>query len=216
MPNTGRVQQCPFFVREYKSNITCEDTIRRFDKNKKEQQMDTYCDTDNWKRCKFAKAIESSYDHGNFKDHRIRVQEKELRKANIAITQLETDNKEKDLYIEDLKKSIRDKKLELGDVQRREEKAFLEIAELGRMVEAKVAYLMWKTGTYVINEQEFKKWYETYEYRLVPLIRDEEVKSYTGEVRRRQEDGTKGSSGEPAETGREETDGTGSDTKEAE
>lgn len=52
---------CPYFKRERKRSITCEDTIRLYSTSgEKRKILNIYCCSE-WKRCPFASALESIY-----------------------------------------------------------------------------------------------------------------------------------------------------------
>lgn len=228
MPNTGRITLCPFFVKEHNNNLTCEDANRRFESEEmKNRYMDTFCDSE-WKCCEWAIASTEAYERGDFMEHKINEIEKENRKLNIKITKLTAEVAAKDEVIEDLKKELevsqkriswlsdkyRESQQAILAAEAKEEQAFLEIAELGNICEARVAYVMDKTGMGMILESDFKNWYEKNEFRLIPSIKDEKVMCYSVEVREAKDDehGTDGSAGEVKKAGRGKTEEAGSES----
>ena len=57
----GTYVLCPYFKRERKKSITCEDTIRSYPTlREKRECLKVYC-TSEWKRCPYASALDSIY-----------------------------------------------------------------------------------------------------------------------------------------------------------
>ena len=79
---------CPYFKRERKNSITCEDTIRHYPtKDDKLRFMDTYCYS-SWKQCPYAALLDHIYNQDispskikeQIMDNKIEQMEKEINK----------------------------------------------------------------------------------------------------------------------------------------
>lgn len=79
---------CPYFIRERKLSITCEDTIRHYPSlDEKLKHMDAYCYT-SWKGCPFARKMDRIYNQDisierikeQIMENRIEEQAKEINK----------------------------------------------------------------------------------------------------------------------------------------
>lgn len=80
--------QCPYFKRERKNSITCEDTIRHYpSRDDKLRHMDAYCYT-SWKKCPYATLMDRIYNQDisprkikeQIMENKIEQMEKEINK----------------------------------------------------------------------------------------------------------------------------------------
>ena len=229
MPNNGRITECPFYVNERNSYITCEDMKRRFRYRKqKEDHMDKYCDKD-WRDCPYAKVLLRGYEREEdmvFRvGHKMRALEVENKKVNMMLSKAEARDKEKAGQIRALQKKNRhlehvymlykDKYEQLRDA---EENAMAQINEAMQLCEARVAYLLSRKRDHRLDEADFKAWHEKHEFAIVPELEEKDdsmsvlgwkLESNKINVKEVMEDGTEGPAAEPETTGGEETEGTG-------
>lgn len=238
MPNNGRITECPFYVNERNSYITCEDTKRRFRYRKqKEDYMDKYCDT-NWQQCPYAILILHAYEQeeemlrGAKRDQKMKALEAENKKVNIMLSKAEARDNEKATQIRALQKKVRhlehnymlyrDKYEQMRDV---EEKAMEQINEAMQLCEARVAFLLSKRRDHRIDEAEFKEWHKKHEFAIVPEIEEHDdtmdvlgwtLKARKINVKEVMEGGAEGSATEPESTGGSETESSGEAAEAAE
>lgn len=63
MANTGRRTICPYYISDSNETVSCEDTIHRFNtKSKRMNHNKLYCDTEYWRECPYADAMEHVYE----------------------------------------------------------------------------------------------------------------------------------------------------------
>ena len=100
---------CPYFKRERKKSISCEDTIRSFYKpGEKSMMLRTYCSAD-WKKCPFAERMNRIYNQDepysiikeNIMKNKIEQQSEEIKKLMRRNGQLERELKVLKEQIED-------------------------------------------------------------------------------------------------------------------
>lgn len=181
MPNTGRIVVCPFYRDEKNKSISCEDTFHRFRyKKTKLSWMDRYCDLD-WKSCPYAKELLRAYDAKDEGEemadliHENIAKGRELKRLSQMLTRAEKRIEAKEETIKDLRKRVRileDKYFEkdkaYNEEQKRAERQFEETLGILQIYEARFCYLMHHYGDGTFDEEDFVKWCEGKEYRLIP------------------------------------------------
>lgn len=164
MPNTGRITICPYYRGHKEQTITCEDTIHFFPKKDiHEKFMDEHCDK-NWQTCKWAQDIEKHLGDPN---HRWNAAMKEIKKL-IAhqgrqakkIQKLARQSK----VLETILMRDREKLVQ-------QENGMKEYAQLFNLTEARVSYIAHVAKVEEIDEAEFKKWCNEYEYAQEPIVK---------------------------------------------
>ena len=190
MPNTGRITKCPYYRDEKNLSISCEDTFRRFRwPAQKNNWMDKYCD-DNWQACEHAKELEALYDKmgGNEMGNKILQLEqenaaikKELRKVSSMLGKATKREERKDDKIRELmtqnralEKVMLREKQKSAELKHKLDKATLDITALADIYEGRIAYLLANFTDGFLNEEELRKWAESFEYALVPEATEED------------------------------------------
>ena len=89
----GIIIQCPYFKKERKKSITCEDTIRSyFSKADKKHMLKAYCSSQ-WKSCPYASRIESIWALDLPEDQiKERIMENTLESMKTEINKLMREN----------------------------------------------------------------------------------------------------------------------------
>ena len=99
---------CPFFRRERKKSITCEDTIRSYaSRSDKNQVLKAYC-SDGWERCPYASRMHRIYSQ-NLPDHKIKenIMENTIEQQKKEINKLMRENGRLRKKIEKFEKEIK-------------------------------------------------------------------------------------------------------------
>lgn len=101
---------CPYFKRERKRSITCEDTIRLYPTvGEKRMILKTYC-TSGWKRCPFASALERIYQEDIPENKtKEKIMEHKIDEMNKEINKLMRENGQLNKKLEVLKEQIADR-----------------------------------------------------------------------------------------------------------
>lgn len=93
MANTGRRTMCPYYISDSNETISCEDTIHKFGtKGKRRHHNSVYCDTEFWKNCPYAQAMEKLYENlpRDIKDAEIMLLEHKLASTRKELKKLLT------------------------------------------------------------------------------------------------------------------------------
>lgn len=101
---------CPYFIRERKLSITCEDTIRHYPSPEaKLRQMNTYCYT-SWKGCPFASKLDRIYNQ-DIPCNKIKEQimENKIEEQAKEINKLMSENGKLKRKVETLKSQIEER-----------------------------------------------------------------------------------------------------------
>lgn len=184
MPNTGRITKCPYYRDEKNLSISCEDTFRRFRwPAQKNNWMDKYCD-DNWQACEYAKELEGLYDEmgGNEMSNKILELEhenaalkKELRKVSSMLGKATKREERKDDRIRELmtqnralEKVMLREKQKCADLKLKLDKAGKDMIALADIYEGRIAYLVANFTDGTLNEEDIRKWAESFEYAMIP------------------------------------------------
>lgn len=101
---------CPYFRRERKLSITCEDTIRSYPSSReKNKVLKTYC-SDSWKGCPFASRLERIYAKDlTDKELKENIMENTIEQQKTEINKLMRENGQLKKKVETLKKQIEDR-----------------------------------------------------------------------------------------------------------
>ena len=117
---------CPYFKRERKKSISCEDTIRSFYKpGEKSMMLRTYCSAD-WKKCPFAERMNRIYNQDepysiikeNIMKNKIEQQSEEIKKLMRRNGQLERELKDLESEKQQLQENFDNKVQEIRDRDR--------------------------------------------------------------------------------------------------
>lgn len=106
----GTYVLCPYFKRERKRSITCEDTIRLYPTvREKRDILKTYC-TSEWKRCPFASALDAIYSM-DIPDTILKeiIMENKIDEMNKEINKLMRENGQLNKKLDVLKEQIADR-----------------------------------------------------------------------------------------------------------
>ena len=100
---------CPYFKRERKKSITCEDTIRSYPTLKdKRDILNDYCASE-WKRCPFASALEHIYNHTPENQLKEKIMENKIKQMEAEINRLMRENGQLQKKNEVLQQQIKDR-----------------------------------------------------------------------------------------------------------
>lgn len=108
---------CPYFKRERKKSISCEDTIRSFyEPGEKSMMLKKYCSAD-WKKCPFAECMNDIYSQDkpqqvikeNIMKNKIKQQAEEIKKLMRKNGQLEKEKLQLQENFDNKVQEIRDR-----------------------------------------------------------------------------------------------------------
>lgn len=101
---------CPYFIRERKLSITCEDTIRHYPSlEAKLKQMDAYCYT-SWKGCPFASKLDRIYNQDiPYEKIKEQIMENKIEEQAKEINKLMSENGKLKRKVETLKSQIEER-----------------------------------------------------------------------------------------------------------
>lgn len=220
MPNLGYVIECPYYKSDKLRSITCEDTIRFYNKpEKKQEHIEAYCAGD-WKKCPFAQRLQEVYEgsgHG-FEDlyrHYADVRYRELIKVismtgkkDGVITRLEDEIWRYKAQLDVAEKAIARRVQSEKALREKSEAAFKQINTLANMYDQIFAYLLAGSMMKSIDLEAVDAWAKEHEWRLIPEKgEDEHIIAWKVEVRDSgSEHGDDGSSGEAEKTSRGEAE----------
>lgn len=107
--NTDNIK-CPYYKRERKKSITCEDTVRRYsDKTEKKKIIKTFCSS-RWKECPYADALNRIYDMDIPEDElKEKIMEHTIEEMKKEINKLMRENGRLTKKIEVLEEQIADR-----------------------------------------------------------------------------------------------------------
>lgn len=231
MPNNGRITKCPFYRDEKNLSISCEDIVRTFRwPAQKKRHMDSFCD-DKWQECPVAQRLNELYkEDGVNRVHRLSHDneelKKELRKVKSMLGKCQKREAKKDEEIRALRKECgkieqhyfaeREKN---KNAKEAEERMISELSDIGKLYEARFAYLMAVYADGTMSETDFKRWADENEYAITAdtfgksLTGREVVETWRvharkiGEGKRDEHRQCDGPATEVQETGRGETGG---------
>lgn len=101
---------CPYYIRERKKSITCEDTIRRYpDKAEKRRIIKGFCSS-RWKECPYASALNRIYEM-DIPEHKLKekIMENQIEEMKKEIHKLMRENGQLGKKLEVLKGQIADR-----------------------------------------------------------------------------------------------------------
>ena len=101
---------CPYYKRERKKSITCEDTVRRYsDKAEKRRMIKSYCSS-RWKDCPYADALNRIYEM-DIPEHELKekIMENQVKEMQKEINKLMRENGQLTKKLEVLKAQIEDR-----------------------------------------------------------------------------------------------------------
>lgn len=108
---------CPYFKRERKKSISCEDTIRSFyEPGEKSMMLNKYCSAD-WKKCPFADRMNDIYSQDkpqsvikeNIMKNKIEQQSEEIKKLMRKNGQLEKEKQQLQENFDNKVQEVRDR-----------------------------------------------------------------------------------------------------------
>ena len=191
MPTPNGITLCPFFDREGRQSLSCEDTIRRFkDEPSKLEHKRIYCDAD-WKSCPHARALGAAYEREEQGDiHAVTEFKLEARRHEIikllqTSTRLERKVAARDAEIAKLRGKCHDLEKEverkdginrtLQSVKRRLTKelsklrgdVFAEVQAIAQFYESRLSYMMDTYSGGMLNETDVEAWAKDREFKIV-------------------------------------------------